>query len=149
MFPPFRFLHPLSSLVKVLENRASDQLFLGRFWQRRRIRSPSSRCLASYCHFLLDWCVRRNSSKNQCQNTLARCWTCRHCLLCRSAELKIPRVAFKLCVLCVSKVAGVRISRSAALGSVGTGTRGFAFTMAITSAASVERTSWERRLDLI
>lgn len=46
---------------------------------------------------------------------------------------------FKALDFCVSKVAGVRISGIS--GSEGTGTRGLAFTIAVTSAMSVVSTS--------
>ena len=54
--------------------------------------------------------------------------------------LKFPGMDFKaLLDFCVNKVAGVRISGIS--GSDGTGTRGLAFTIAVTSAISVVRTS--------
>ena len=52
---------------------------------------------------------------------------------------EIPGMDFKGLDFCVSKVAGVRISGISR--SISTGTRGVAFTIAVTSAMSVVRTS--------
>ena len=64
----------------------------------------------------------------------------------------LPLLAVQFCAakipkaldFCVSKVAGVRISGIS--GSDGTGTRGLAFTLAVTSAINVVRTSSVRRM---
>ena len=53
--------------------------------------------------------------------------------------LKFPEMAFKALDFCVSKVAEASISDIS--GSVGKGTRGLAFTIAVISAMSVVRTS--------
>ena len=70
---------------------------------------------------------------------LVECWTCLHCLLYSSVLLKFPGMDFKALDFCVSEVAGVRISGIS--GSDGMGTMGLAFTIAVTYAISVVRTS--------
>lgn len=133
-----------SALLMAFEMRASGQSFLGDSLHRRRTRSPSLRFGWAVCHFLLLCRVGRNSFFHRDQKRFARNCTWRHCFVNRSWGTKFPGVRLSDKVFCVRRVDGVRIS--GAEGSLEMATSGRLFTMAVTSAISVDRTSWVNRV---
>ncbi|MEE6523756.1 hypothetical protein FKM82_022790 [Ascaphus truei] len=128
-----------SSLGIVLIISPMGHSFLATCLSFNKTTSPTWISGFTVCHLWRSWSVTRYSRLQRSQNVLAKYCTCLHCRLCISLEWKPSTGVGTFPTFWVSSIAGVKTLGDS--GSVDTGIKGLALTIADISAMNVVSTS--------